>query len=154
MSAIEALVLVAFAAQGAAMFVDERTYHRRRGLPRWERLGHPLDTVTVLACYAWLFAARPTVGHALAYAGLVAFSSLFVTKDEPVHAGRCSRGEQWLHALLFVLHPAVLIGAGWLWWTGRPRALFAAALALTACFAAYQLIYWNAPWGRRGARAR
>jgi len=28
------------------MGVDEFYFHRRRGLPRWERLAHPLDTMT------------------------------------------------------------------------------------------------------------
>ena len=43
--------------QGLAMLVDELLFHRRRGLPRWERIGHPIDTLSVLACYGvslWL----------------------------------------------------------------------------------------------------
>src|ERR1019366_3333568 len=33
--------------------------HQRRGLPRWERLGHPLDTLSVAGCYGWLVATGP-----------------------------------------------------------------------------------------------
>lgn len=143
-----ALVVLAFAGQAAAMFVDERMFHRRRGLPKWERVGHPLDTLTVLACYAWLLAARPSMPNAVVYVALVMASSLFVTKDEPVHANRCSPGEQWLHAVLFVLHPIVLFGAGWLWWTQRFHLVLAGQLAISAGFALYQLLYWNGPWRR------
>jgi hypothetical protein len=142
------LVILAFAAQATAMFVDERTFHRRRGLPRWERIGHPLDTLTVLACYVWLLAVRPTMPNAVVYVALVMASSLFVTKDEPVHAERCTPHEQWLHAVLFVLHPMVLFGAGFLWWTTRFHAVLVAQLGLTAAFALYQLLYWNRPWRR------
>ena len=137
------LVLLAFVAQAAAMFVDEGTYHRRRRLPRWERIGHPLDTLTVLGCYGWLLAVRPTTEHTVVYVALVMASSLFVTKDEPLHATVCTPGEHWLHAVLFVLHPIVLFGAGWLWWSQRFQALLVAQLALTAAFALYQLVYWN-----------
>lgn len=145
------LVLLAFVAQAAAMLVDEGIFHRRRGLPRWERLGHPLDTATVLACYVWLLAVRPSSGHLVVYVGLVMASSLFVTKDEPLHATHCTPREHWLHAVLFVFHPMVLFGAAWLWWTRRFQPILVAQLALTSSFAVYQLVYWNRwspPWRR------
>ncbi len=44
---------VPFALQGLAILVDEFYFHRRRGLPIWERWGHPLDTLSLLIC--WLF---------------------------------------------------------------------------------------------------
>jgi hypothetical protein len=143
-----ALVVVPFAAQGIAMAIDERRFHRRRGLPRWERIGHVLDTTTVLASYAFALTVRPTAGRAVAYAALVLASSLFVTKDEPVHAARCTAGEHWIHALLFVLHPMVLGGVGLAWWAGRLRGLVVAQAALTAAFGTYQLVYWNLRWRR------
>jgi hypothetical protein len=142
------IVLGAFVAQALAMFIDERTFHRRRGLPRWERVGHPLDTMTVLGCYVWLATAKPSAKSLVVYVALVVFSSLFVTKDEPLHARRCSPGEHWVHALLFVLHPMVLLGAGWLWWAGRLTFLVV-PLVLTAAFAIYQIVYWNGPWRPR-----
>jgi hypothetical protein len=141
------LVIATFLAQAAAMTVDERRFHRRRGLPRWERIGHPLDTLTVLACYTWLLATRPSATNGVLYVALVMFSSLFVTKDELLHATRCTPGEHWVHALLFVLHPMVLLGSGWLWWTQRV-VFIVAQLALTAAFASYQVFYWNRPWQR------
>ena len=145
------LVLLAFVAQAAAMFVDEGMFHRRRRLPRWERLGHPLDTLTVLACYGWLLGARPSMENTVVYVALVMASSLFVTKDERVHATVCTPGEHWLHAVLFVLHPIVLFGAAWLWWARRFQLLLVAQFAVTAAFALYQLVYWNygsRPWRR------
>jgi hypothetical protein len=148
-----ALVLAPLVIQALAMLVDEAFYHRRRGLPRWERIGHPIDTLTVLACYAWLLSVRPSPSHALAYGILAALSSLFVTKDEAVHSRRCSAGEHWVHALLFVLHPVVFLAAGALWWTGRCRLVVVAGAGLTAAFGAYQLLYWNGPW-RRAQLAR
>jgi hypothetical protein len=141
---------VAFAAQAAAMLVDERRYHRRRGLPRWERIGHPLDTVTVLGCYAWLVATPPSRTKLIGYGALVVCSSLFVTKDEPLHARRCTPGEHWVHAVLFVLHPIALGAAGAIWWDAElPRRLLAVPLALTALFGLYQVGYWSGPWQRR-----
>jgi hypothetical protein len=143
---VAALVLFTFVAQAAAMAFDEVAFHRRRGLPRWERIGHPLDTLTVLACFGWLLLVRPSPSHAVVYGVLVLVSSMFVTKDEPIHARVCTPGEHWLHAVLFVLHPVVLLGAGWLWWTGTLRSVLVAQLALAASFALYQLLYWNLLW--------
>jgi hypothetical protein len=137
------LVLLAFVAQAAAMLFDEGVFHRRRRLPRWERVGHPLDTGTVLLCYAWLLAARPSDAHLVVYVGLVMASSLFITKDERLHATHCTAAEHWLHAVLFVLHPIVLFGAAWLWWSRRFELVLVAQVALTSAFALYQLLYWN-----------
>src|SRR4051812_28762958 len=98
------------------MLADELIFHRKRGLPRWERLGHPLDTLSALVCYAFLISVAPTRPHALAiYVGLCAFSCLFITKDEFVHARHCEPFETWLHAVLFVLHPTVFVAFGWVW---------------------------------------
>ena len=49
-----ALLMLPIALQAMAMVVDEGWFHRRRGLPRWERLGHPLDTLTIAVCLGWL----------------------------------------------------------------------------------------------------
>ena len=136
------LLIAPVALQGAAMLLDEAVCHRRRGLPRWERIGHPLDTLTLVACLAWLLATGPSPGALAVYVGLAAFSTLFVTKDEPVHARLCRGGEQWLHAVLFALHPIVLAAAGAAWWTGH-RTLLAVQLATTAAFGVYQAVYWN-----------
>jgi hypothetical protein len=140
------LLLVAPAlVQTALMAIDEGWFHRRRGLPRFERLGHPVDTASVALAYAWLAAVPPTRGHAAVFAALALASCLTVTKDEWIHARVCTPGEHWLHALLFVLHPIALAGFGVLWWTHH-RAPVAVALALTVGFGAYQLIAWSIPW--------
>ena len=151
------LVAVPLALQGVTMFFDEFHFHRRRGLTRWERLGHPLDTTTVLACLAVAIIAPPTAAWLGVYVGLSAFSCLFITKDESIHAKQCSPVEHWLHAVLFVLHPIVLGCVALLWMRGF-RAIVVAQAALTLAFGAYQLLYWNLTWRpswiRRPTRAR
>jgi len=151
-------LFIPFPLQMICMAVDEIHFHRRRGLPRWERLGHPLDTLTVLACFVWLLAAPPSAFSLNVYAGLSVFSCLFVTKDEPVHSKHCRSGEHWLHAILFILHPLVLLSAGLLWpawrqqplsfihYTGFERNFLAVNTLLTLAFGLYQLIYWNFLW--------
>jgi hypothetical protein len=139
------LLLVPAALQAAAMAVDEGWFHRRRGLPRWERLGHPIDTATVALAYGFLAAAAPSQTHAAIYAALVAASCLVITKDEWIHARACTPGEHWLHAVLFVLHPIAFAAFGVLWWTGHPGPVHA-QLALTIAFAIYQLVYWRPSW--------
>jgi 2-polyprenyl-6-hydroxyphenyl methylase/3-demethylubiquinone-9 3-methyltransferase len=136
-----ALCIVPIAVQAIAMAVDEGYFHRRRGLPRWERIGHPLDTLSIAVCLAWLLVA-PRGAALPVYAGLAVVSCVFVTKDEPIHAKLCTAGEHWLHAILFVLHPIVLAAFAWLWWAGRLGAI-ATQLAFVLGFLAYQIVYWN-----------
>lgn len=126
--------LLPIALQALAMLVDEGWYHRRRGLPRWERIGHPLDTLTFVICLGWLLAGGSTRG----YVALAVGSTLFVTKDEPIHTQLCTAGEHYLHAALFVLHPLVLAAFYVL-----PHAVLVGQLAVTLAFLAYQVIYWN-----------
>jgi 2-polyprenyl-6-hydroxyphenyl methylase/3-demethylubiquinone-9 3-methyltransferase len=137
------LFLIPIALQMVAMAVDEGVCHRKRELPRWERIGHPLDTLTIAICLAWLVAMPRGAAHALSvYVALAAASTLFVTKDEPVHARMCTPAEHWLHALLFVLHPVVLGAFAVMWWTGHAR-LLVVQLAIVGAFGVYQLVYWN-----------
>jgi hypothetical protein len=131
-----------------AMAADEGWFHRARGLPPWERIGHPLDTLTVAICYAWLSWARPERQALAVYIALSLFSCLFVTKDEFVHARVCIAGEAWVHALLFVLHPMVFAAFGILWWSGANPWFLRAQLALTLAFGGYQVLYWSVLWNR------
>jgi hypothetical protein len=140
------LLLAPFLLQGATMFADEMIFHRKRGLPRWERLGHPLDTLTVVLAYLWALVHAPTRGALIGYAMIAFFSCLFVTKDEPVHSRLCDAGEQWLHAVQFVLHPIVFLAFGLLWLGGQSTALLWLMLGATAAFGVYQLVYWSRPW--------
>ncbi|HYO97541.1 MAG TPA: hypothetical protein VER33_23680 [Polyangiaceae bacterium] len=142
-----ALLTLPLGLQATFMLVDELHFHRKRGLPRWERVGHPLDTLSVLACYALTLGLAPTPESLWVYAAASAFSCIFITKDELVHAKACDAWEQWLHAVLFVLHPIVLACTALLWLSGA-RTLLVAQAALTCAFGLYQVIYWNAPWQR------
>lgn len=128
--------------QAAFMSFDELLFHRRRGLPRWERIGHPIDTASVLGCFAMTLFFAPTRGALTAYAILATLSCLLVTKDEFVHAERCEPAEHWLHAVLFVLHPLLLIAGAVLWLEGARWILLAQTLA-TLGFGVYQTVYWN-----------
>lgn len=146
-----------------AMAFDEFYFHWRRKLPRWERLGHPLDTLTVLICWFYLLQVRPSATSAGIYALLAIFSCLFVTKDEWVHKQHCDAGENWLHAVLFILHPLMLISAALLWaelhpdtsgipvfqmihYEGFESNFFLMNTGITLLFGLYQLVYWNLLW--------
>jgi hypothetical protein len=156
---------VPFALQMICMAADEFYFHRRRGLPRWERIGHPLDTLTVVVCLSWILLAQPSRGNIAVFVALAVFSSLFVTKDEPVHRRYCPAAEQWLHAILFMLHPIVLASAGLLWpgiwggsygpfqeilrFSGYERVLLGFMCALMIGFGIYQFVFWNVLWNRK-----
>jgi hypothetical protein len=154
-------LLLPFGLQMICMAFDELYFHRRRMLPQWERIGHPLDTLTVLICLLWLILAPPGPGAIAAYAGLSILSSLFVTKDERIHLSHCEASEQRLHALLFTLHPVVLLSAGLLWpaahglfsaglpwirYTGEERTFLGAICAIVFSFGMFQFVYWNLLW--------
>ncbi|MCL2449785.1 MAG: hypothetical protein FWD17_12630 [Polyangiaceae bacterium] len=158
------LLIVPLVVQAAAMAFDELHYHRSRGLGAWERLGHPLDTLTVVACIGWALCMQPTAEHVVAYIALAAVSCLFVTKDEFVHARRCSAGEHWLHALLFIVHPVALASIGLLWLglhagagvfpsrlqgNGPGWGILFVQFCATAVFGVYQAWYWNLRWPSR-----
>jgi hypothetical protein len=153
---------VPFVGQMLFMAADELWFHKRRGLPRWERIGHPLDTLTVVLCLTWILCIRPNHQTAVVFVALAVFSCVFVTKDEPVHRRYCSAAEQWLHAILFILHPIVLASAGLLWpaawgisvgsflwpvqFSGFERAFLTFACALMIGFGIYQFVFWNLIW--------
>ncbi len=144
------LLLTPFLIQALLMAIDEGHFHRRRGLPRWERLGHPLDTLTVIACQAFCVLRAPDSPHALGvFIALAVFSSLFVTKDELVHSKLCSPGENWLHAVLFVVHPVVLACFAMLWRQTGHQHLLQLQLGLTVVVAVFQTLYWSPMWNRK-----
>ena len=133
---------LALAAQAALMAVDELYFHRRRGLERFERWSHPIDTLFFALALLVPTRHAPTPGAEALYIGLAILSTLLITKDEWIHARACCGGEQWLHACLFVLHPVALLLVGNAW-----RQSPTTPLALTApwpilAFMVYQLVYW------------
>lgn len=137
--------LAPFLLQGLFMTVDEFYCHQKRTLRRWERVGHPVDTITFAACFAFLYFAAPSVTTMWIYGALVGLSCLMISKDEWQHRELCSGFENWLHAILFILHPVVLIWTGHLWWTSDSSIalVLPATLGLTLLFLFYQIIYWN-----------
>ena len=157
------VLLAVLTVQGAMMAFDELYFHRKRGLGRWERVGHPLDTLTMVACLGWVLLVAPSRAAIMSYAALATFSCVFVTKDEWVHARHCSAGEHWVHALLFLVHPMTLAAVAVVWpalhgrssthvaWIEGDRLVppvVMGQLALAAAFCVYQAAYWNLPWRR------
>lgn len=157
------LILIPFAVQTLIIMADEFYFHVKRGLPKWERLGHPLDTLTVLACFAFVLFVPYSSSALKIYIALSIFSCFFVTKDEFVHKECCPASEQWLHAILFLNHPILLTATGLLWraidkpplplWINElvPYAqniqmFFYVQTGFSALFFIYQLIYWNILW--------
>lgn len=152
---MQTLVLLPSLLLSIAMLFDEFVFHRKRGLPRWERIGHPIDTLSVLLSFA-IVLIMPFSNQSLMYFILVSLAScLLVTKDEFVHAEKCEPKEQWLHAVLFFLHPLQFVAAAVLW---SVRDKVATTLGIEATFADlflksqalllslfcfYQLVYWN-----------
>jgi hypothetical protein len=154
-----------FFIQMLCMAADEFLFHRKRGLPRWERIGHPLDTLSVIACLAWIILVQPNRQTVFVFMLLAVFSCVFVTKDEGVHRRYCTAAEQWMHAILFLLHPLVLAGAALLWpaaatdpaamlllpirYSGFERPFLLCSCVLMICFCIYQSLFWNLLWHRK-----
>jgi len=136
-----ALVVTAALLQGLCMFVDEIFFHRKRELPGWERWGHPVDTVFFLLPLSLTALLPATPLWVALYIGLSVVSSLVITKDEWVHAKECAPGEHWIHALLFVLHPCVLIGTAELWLSGDALWFRQGFPSVIVVFASYQFIF-------------
>jgi hypothetical protein len=135
-----------FAIQGAAMFFDEFYFHHKRRLGLWETIGHPLDSLSVLACYVFLIFNEPNEIHLNIFIGLAVFSCLFVTKDEWVHSEQCDPKENWLHSLLFVLHPVCFLSAAIVWQKQLSLNFLVIQAFLVFCFMTYQALYWGIKW--------
>lgn len=134
-----------FILQSLLMAWDEHL-HQRRGLGTWERLGHPLDTITVLVPFTLIALLDFSERLQSVYIGLAVFSCLFITKDEFVHAQECEALENWIHAVLFVLHPLIFLSSGVLWkYDPENRFLCFQSIALSV-FLIYQILRWSIPW--------
>jgi 2-polyprenyl-6-hydroxyphenyl methylase/3-demethylubiquinone-9 3-methyltransferase len=157
---VEFLILLPFLVQVTVIAIDEFYFHVRRGLPQWERLGHPLDTLTVLICFSFIQYVPYSSFSLKVYIALAIFSCIFVTKDEFVHKQCCPASEQWLHALLFINHPIVLTAAGLLWpivsggsvsswisnlvpYADNLRLFLFIQTGCVSAFLIYQTVYWN-----------
>jgi hypothetical protein len=138
--------------QALTMLVDEFYFHHKRGLGLWESLGHPLDTLTVIAAFSIILFFPATGFFKAVFIGLSIFSCIFVTKDEFVHQKLCSWQENMTHAILFMVHPVLFIGAFYLWSNStQQNFLFGMTfkdflkthLFVLSLFMLYQLLYWN-----------
>ncbi len=138
----QALLYLPFLLQGAAIAIDEFYFHYRRGLARWERLSHPVDSFLTFACYFFLVLAPVSATSLFVYVGLCTLSCLLVTKDEWVHAKECHGGELWLHSILFMLHPLAFAASFTLWWNHQSLFFVKAQVAVVFLFLVYQLFYW------------
>ena len=157
------LALLPFFLQAIAIFIDEFHFHIKRGLPKWERIGHPVDTATVILCMGMVLFVPYTDITLKIYCALAALSCLMVTKDEFVHKHFCPASENWLHAVLFTLHPLTLITTGFIWpvvqdaavpkwltiWLTAPLDLnifLKIQFSLMILFFIYQVVFWNFIW--------
>lgn len=139
---LSALAAPLIGAQAALMFVDERAFHRVRGLGEWESWGHAADSAFFAAALLVPAFLAPGRAQAALYAGLGLASVVLVAKDEWIHARECEPAEHWLHALLFALHPCVLIAVAALWARGEGELLRRALPAAVAAFSFFQWAYW------------
>ena len=140
------LLFIPLLLQGLAIGVDEFYFHKKRGLGKWERIGHPVDTFFMLACIGVTLLFKFSDGIVL-YSVLSVFSCLIITKDEWIHTKECPPAEMWLHAVLFVLHPISLCVIGYIWYSSLLytslfwflSSLFFGVFVLFV----YQIGYWN-----------
>lgn len=139
---------------GLSILFDEFYFHRKRGLPLWERIGHPLDTLSVIICYSIIFILIPNQVNQYLYAAACLISCVLITKDEFIHQKYCTGGELWIHSILFILHPLVLIMA-YLIWVDHYSASQASSilwsilslqLGLQMALFIYQIIFWGYLW--------
>jgi hypothetical protein len=162
------LLLLPFAMQAALIFTDEWCFHIKRGLPKWERIGHPLDTLSVLSCLVFILLVPFSKGALAIYITLALASSLLITKDEFVHKDCCCAKEMWLHAALFVNHTLLLLSACLIWisissleppsWSAHITLnkkkfsfFLKSQVGFITLFAMYQIIYWNFIWKEKKA---
>jgi hypothetical protein len=137
------LFWASFSIQGILMVVDEFYFHWKRKLPKWERLGHPVDTFFYLIPLSILRFCESNTTWQITYIACAVVSSLVITKDEWVHREESPATEQWLHSLLFLLHPVVLITAFFVWSESQSQMHFQWVWALIFIFWIYQIIFWN-----------
>lgn len=163
---LETFLIVPLLIQYLAMAADEFYFHQRRSLQRWERLGHPVDTLSVMAAYFSIAWTPFSTNQLILFVVLAFVSCLLITKDEWVHQVQCTPGEHWLHSVLFVMHPLVLVNAGLCWylistpdsdiWAHASFAnvniltLYLKTQLLAVCTVfIFQTIYWNYPWKKQ-----
>ena len=139
------LLYLPFIIQGLLMGYDEHL-HKKRGLGAWERLGHPVDTLTVFAPLSLAATTDYTEDRLVIFIILSVFSSVFITKDEFIHTHECDARENWVHAMLFVLHPMIFICTGILWKYHPEDHFLSLQPVLVIIFMMYQIFRWSLKW--------
>lgn len=134
-----------FLIQSILMGYDE-VLHHKRGLGIWERLGHPLDSLTVFVPLSMIAMNDYNESRLTMYSILAVFSCLFITKDEFVHHRECSSVETWIHSVLFVLHPMIFLSSGILWKNDPNNFFLTLQPALVGIFMIYQILRWSFLW--------
>ncbi len=160
------LIFIPFLVQAVAIAWDEGHFHIKRGLPRWERIGHPIDTFSVLVCFAYVLMIPFSMAALKGYLVIAAISCILVTKDEFVHKHHCPAAEHWVHALLFINHPILLSAVGMMWgaWSAAPemnwlliwlkeatmlKTFVWGQLGAVFMFFIYQIVYWNIIYAKK-----
>ena len=156
-------ILAPFALQTLLMAVDEWFFHLPRGLPKWERIGHPLDTLSMILCYIFVQYIPYSTSNIKWFIGLALLSCLMITKDEFIHKHHCTASEHWIHAMLFINHPILLTSLGICWpvihqknipvwissWMNYPDVvsfILSMEALMVGSFLVYQVFYWNFVW--------
>ena len=129
--------------QGILMFFDEFVFHRRRGLGQWEKIGHPIDTLFFLIPFLIILFSE---NEKLFMISSI-ISTLMITKDEFIHSRECDSWEQWLHSLLFIIHPIALISLWVAGIKGYHEIVYIQSI-IVFLFLSYQIIYWSFFYGK------
>ena len=142
---------------GTFMMVDEFYFHHKRGLPKWERIGHPIDTLFALVCFAIVIFLPQTKINLILFFIAFVLSCFIVIKDEAQHLKFCCKYEQFIHAFVFILHPIFLFNVFLSWSSFSPayfqildilsspsiKFLVMLQVGSICLFLLYQIIYWN-----------
>ncbi len=136
------MLVIVWVIQGLCMFFDEFYFHHRRGLGRWESIGHPVDTLFFLLPFIFCLNFSPVELSESIFIASSIISTLIITKDEWIHAEQSSPAENWLHSLLFILHPLSL-GVLYFYWKNGENFLITFQTGIISLFFIYQVVYWN-----------
>ncbi len=157
MNIFETIIVIIIFLHGICMLFDEFYFHQKRKLPKWERIGHPIDTLFFIFCYCIILFLPITSATILLYFIFSILSCLIITKDEFIHLKNCSTQEQYLHAILFILHPIILFILFFNWPNFAKsellifqqinllqlKYLVTIQFIFSVIFLFYQIIYWN-----------
>ncbi|MBC77749.1 MAG: hypothetical protein CME64_17215 [Halobacteriovoraceae bacterium] len=139
---MEKIFLLAWPIQGVLILFDEFYFHKRRGLKKWERIGHPIDTFIFLGCFIYTLVSPFSESNSVIFLILAVLSCLVILKDEWVHIKECDVFEHWLHCGLFLIHPISLIGLLFVWKEDGFYEIFIQSILITL-FLLHQIYYWN-----------